>query len=89
VTQYKELNANAGKQLCNNEIPQTKALINWTMQTPQREFDTLHNLAESCSMPKSKLQNRIAWYSKRFGNFTGYIEHNQYLSRLHNATYFQ
>jgi hypothetical protein len=28
VTQYKELNANAGKQLCNNEIPQTKALIN-------------------------------------------------------------
>jgi len=40
-------------------------------------------------MPKGEIQNHIAWCFKRFANFTDYIDHHQYFSRLNDAQYIQ
>jgi hypothetical protein len=47
----------------------------------------LDYLAEWCAMPKGELQNHIAWCFKRFANFTDYVDHDQYCSRLNDAKY--
>jgi hypothetical protein len=40
-------------------------------------------------MPEGELQNDIAWCFKRFTNFTDYVDHHQYFSRLNDAKYFR
>jgi len=85
VFQYRELNANTAKQGGDNDMPLTKAPIKRMMKNPRPEIKTLDDLAEWCAMPKEELQNHIAWYFKRFADFTDYVDHDQYFSRLNDA----
>ena len=68
-----------------NDMPLTEVLIMRIMTNPQPEIRTLDDLAKWCAMPKGELQNHIAWCFKRFANFTDYIDHDQYCSRLSDA----
>jgi len=70
VFQHRELNANAAKQRCDNDMPLTKAPIKQMMKNPQSEIKTLNDFAEWCPMPNGELQNHIAWCFKRFADFT-------------------
>ena len=89
VFQYRELNANAAKQRRDDDMPLTKAPIKRMMKNPQPEIKTLDDLAEWCAMPKGELQNHIAWCFKRFADFTDYVDHDQYFSRLNDAKYIR
>jgi len=89
VLQYRELNANTEKQCCDEDMPRTKVPIKRTMRNPQPEITTLGDLAGWCAMPKGKLQNHVAWCFKRFANFTNYVDLDQYVGGLNNATYIQ
>jgi len=59
------------------------------MKNPGPEVKTLDNLAVWCAMPTGELQNQIAWGFKRFADFTDYVDHDQYFSRLKDAKYIQ
>jgi len=85
--QYSELNANAAKQRCDDDMPLTKATIKRMMKNLCPEIKTLDDLAEWCAMPKRELQNYIAWCFKRFANFTDYVDYDQYFSRLNDVKY--
>jgi len=87
VLQYRELNANAEKQCCDEEMPLTKVPIKRMMRNLQPEIKTLGDLAGWCAMPKGKLQNHVAWCFKRFANFTNYVDLDQYVGGLNDATY--
>jgi len=52
VFQYRELNAHAAKQRCDDDMPATTASIKRMMKTPWPEITTLDDLAEWCAMPK-------------------------------------
>jgi len=43
------------------------------MKNLPTEIKSLDDLAEWCAVPKGKLQNHIAWYFKRFADYTDYI----------------
>jgi hypothetical protein len=60
VFQYRELSANSAKTRCDEDMPLTKAPMNWMMENPRPEIKTLDALAEWCAMPKGELQNHIA-----------------------------
>jgi hypothetical protein len=85
--QYRELNANPAKQRRDNDIPVTKAPIKGVMKTPRPEIKTLDDLAEWSAMPKGELTNHIALCFKRFADFTDYVYHDRYFSRLNDAKY--
>jgi len=85
VIQHRELNANAAKQCCDNDMPLTKASIKQMMKNPQPEIKTLDDLAEWCAMPKGELQNHIAWCFKSFDDYTDHVDHDQHFSHLKNA----
>jgi hypothetical protein len=70
------LNTDAENPCLNNEMPLTKAPINQIMKTLQPDIKTLDNLAKWCAKSKGELQKYIAWYFKRFADFTDYITHN-------------
>jgi len=70
-------------------MPLTKAPIKRMMKTPRPEIKTLDDFAELCAMPKGEVQNHIAWCFKRFADFTDYVNHDQYCSRLNNAKYIR
>jgi hypothetical protein len=82
VFQYQELNANAAKEGCDDDMPLTKAPIKRMMKNTRPEIKTLDALAEWCVMPKGELQNHITWCFKRFANITDYVDHDQYFSCL-------
>jgi hypothetical protein len=48
---------------------------------------TLDDMAKWCPIPKGELQNHIAWFVKRFADFTDYVDHDQYFSRLNDEKY--
>jgi len=85
VFQYQELNANAGKQLCDNEMPLTKGPNKQVMKNLWPETHTVDDLAEWWAMPNGELKNHIAWGFKRFANFRDVIDDNLYFSRLNDA----
>jgi len=87
VFQYRELNANVAKQRCDDDTPLTKVPIKGMMKNPQPEIKTLDDLAKWCAMPKGELQNHIAWCSKGCADFTDYVDHDQYFSRLNHAKF--
>jgi hypothetical protein len=60
-----------------------------TTKYPRPEIKTLDDLAEWCAMPKVELQNHIAWCVKRFADFTDYVDHDQYFSRLNDGKYIR
>jgi len=76
VFQNPELNANAAKQHCDNEMPLMNVPLKRMMKYPQPEITTLDDLAEWCAMPKGELQNHIAWCFKRFADFADYVNYN-------------
>jgi len=85
VFQYRELNANAGKQHLVDEMPLTQVPIKWMMNILCPEIKTLDDLAEWCAMPKLELQDHIAWFRKRFTDFTDNVHHDQCFSHLDDA----
>jgi hypothetical protein len=85
VFQYFELNSNTAKHCRDDDMLRTKAPIKRMMNTPQPEIKTIDDLAERCAMLKGELHNHIAWCFKRYADFTDYIDHDQYLSRLNIA----
>jgi len=89
VLLYRALNVNAAKQCRNNDMPLTTAPIKRMMKNAQPEIETLDDMAEWCAMPKGELQNHMAWCFKRFADFTDYVDHYQYFSRLNDAKYIQ
>jgi hypothetical protein len=50
---------------------------------------TLDDMAKWCPIPKGELQNHIAWFVKRFADFTDYVDHDQYFSCLNDEKYIQ
>jgi len=89
VFQYRELNANTPKLHRNNEMPLTKAPIKQIMKNPGPEIKTLDDLAEWCAKPKEELHNHIAWWFKRFADFTDFVDNCQYFSHLNYAKYIR
>jgi len=89
VFQHREVYADAAKQHRDDDMPLTKAPVKRMMKSPQPEIMTLDDLAEWCAMPKGELQNHIAWCFKGFADFTDYVNHDRYFSRLNDANYFQ
>ena len=89
VFQYRELNPNATKQRQDADMPLTKPPMKQMVKNPRPEIKTLEDLAEWCAMPKGELQNHIAWCFKRFADFTDYVDHAQYFSRLNDANYIR
>jgi len=87
VFQYRELNANAAKQPQDDDMPCMEVPIKGMFNTPQPDIKTLDDLAKWSAMPKAELLNHIAWCFNRFVNFTDYVDHDQYFSRLNNAKY--
>jgi len=87
VFRYQELNANAAKHRRNDEMPLTKPPIKWMMKNPRTEIKTHDDLAEWHAMPKGELLNHIASCSKRFADFTDYIDHDQLFTCLKDAKY--
>jgi len=85
VSQYRELNANAAKQCCDNDMHLTKATITRMIEIPQPAIKTPDDLAEWCAMPKGEVQYHFAYCFKRFADVTDYVNHDQYFSRLHDA----
>ena len=59
------------------------------MKMLRPESKTLDDLAEWCAMPKEELHNDIAWFFKRFADFTDYVNHDQYFSRFSNGKYIE
>ena len=86
---YREVNANAPKQHCNDNMPLTNAPMKQMMKNPQPEIKTLDDFAEWCAMPKGELPNHIAWCFKIFASVIVYITHHQYFSRLNNGKYIR
>jgi hypothetical protein len=70
-------------------MPLIKAPIMLMMQNPRPEMKTLDDMAKWCPIPKGELQNHIAWFVKRFADFTEYVDHDQYFSRLNDEKYIQ
>jgi hypothetical protein len=89
VFQYRELNVNAANQYCHDDMTPTKAPIKRMMKNPQPEIKTLHDLPEQCAMQKGERQINIAWCSKKFADFTGYVDHSQYFRHLNDEKYIR
>jgi len=89
VFQYQELNPNAATQCCDDDLPLMKVSIKQMMKNPQPEIKTLDDLAGRCALPKGELQNHISWCFKRFADFTDYVDHDLWFSRLNNANYIR
>jgi len=87
VLQYRDLNAHAAKQRHVNDMPLTKVPIKRMMNNLRPEIKTLDDLAEWCAMRNGEPQNHIAWCFKRFADFTDYVDHDQYFSRLNDAKF--
>ena len=87
VFQYRELNADAAKPHCDNDMPLTEAPIKHMMKHPRPEIKTLDDLAKWCAMPHGELLNHIAWWFKRFANLTDYVNQDRYFSHLNDAKY--
>jgi len=68
-------------------MPLTKALIKGMINIVRPELKTLDDLAKCFAMLEGEQQNHIAWGFKRFANFTHYIKHDQYFSRLNDSMY--
>jgi hypothetical protein len=83
------VNANAGKQRRDDDMPLTKAPIKRMMKNSRPEIKTLDCLAKCCAMPKGELKNDIAWCFKRFADFTDYVDHDQYFRCLNHAKYIR
>jgi len=88
---FKMLSTKARKEVqCrDDDMPLTKVPIKRMMKTPRPDIETLDDLAEWCAMPNGELQNHIAWFFKRFANFTDYVDHDQYFIRLNDATFIR
>jgi hypothetical protein len=70
VFQCRELNANAGIQSPDIDMPLSKSPIKRIMTNPQPEIKTFDNLAKWFSFQNWELQNHLAWCFTRFADLT-------------------
>jgi len=66
-----------------------KTPIKRMMKNLQLEIMVLDDFDEWCSMPQGELLNHIAWWFKKYANFTDYIDQDQYLSSYNDSKYIQ
>jgi hypothetical protein len=85
--EHQELNANAAKQYCSNDMPTTKAPVMRMMEILRPAIKTLHHLADWYAMPKRAPENHFACCFESFADITDYADHTQCFCLPNDAKY--